>query len=73
MKILEINIKDEGEHWYKEIRLFGLLMYARHDYTKYQEKRPIGFQVFPDSIVEVVEEEFYPDECENHHNKIENK
>lgn len=33
MSLLEIRIKDDGSHWYKEIRLFGLLVYHRHDYT----------------------------------------
>lgn len=62
MKLLEITIRDEGEHWYKEIRLFGLLIYSHHDYTREPKKRQVGFQVYPDSIVEVVEEDYYPEE-----------
>lgn len=63
MKLLEITIKDEGEHWSKEIRLFGLLIYSRHDYAKETRRPNIGFTVYPsESVFIEQDEEFYPEE-----------
>lgn len=53
---LSISITDIGKHWRKEIRLFGLLIYSRHDYTEEDKRKPIGFTVFPDMLVEVEDE-----------------
>lgn len=57
MKLIQIEIKDDGEHWYKAIKILGLTVYYRHDYTKNYKPRPIGFVQFPDSIVEVEDED----------------
>lgn len=44
MSIIEINIKDDGENWHKEIRLFGMTVYHRHDYSETNNnRRMIGF------------------------------
>lgn len=56
MSFIEVFIHDEGEHWCKTVKLFGLTVYRRHDYTKDYKLRAVGFTVFPDSIVEVEDE-----------------
>lgn len=56
MSIIEVSIHDEGEHWHKTVKIFGITVYRRHDYTKNYKPRPIGFITFPDSIVEVEDE-----------------
>lgn len=66
MTLLKITINDDGEHWDKTVKLFGLTVYHRHDFTKDYKPRPIGFITFPDAIVEV-EDEF--DEEEAKHNE----
>lgn len=53
MGFLSIEITDEGKHWRKEIRLFGLLIYSRHDYAEEIVKRPIGFTSYPYSPIEI--------------------
>lgn len=52
---LEIEIKDEGEHWWRVIRIFGLLLYSRHDYTKESKNQPIGFRIFPSEYIDIDE------------------
>lgn len=58
MKLSQIEIKDDGEHWHKTIKIFGLTIYHRHNYTKEYKPRPVGFLQFPDSIVEVEDEDW---------------
>lgn len=36
MSLIEIEIKDNGEHWHNTVKLFGLTLYRRHNYTKYK-------------------------------------
>lgn len=38
MTIIEVSIHDEGEHWRKTVKLFGLTVYHRHDFTKDADK-----------------------------------
>lgn len=62
MPLIQISITDNGEHWEKKIPLFGICVYYRHDYAKVPQRRPVGFQVFDSSIVEVEDEDYWPDE-----------
>lgn len=63
MPIIQIHITDNGEHWEKTVKFCGVTIYRRHDYMKEPQRRPVGFQVFDTSIVEAVDEDYYPDEC----------
>lgn len=63
MHLVSIDITDNGEHWEKTIRILGIPIYHRHDFTKEPERKPIGFQVFESNLVEVVDEDYYPEEC----------
>lgn len=44
MSIIEVSIHDEGEHWLKTVKLFGLMVYRRHYFTKEFEKKDRGIQ-----------------------------
>lgn len=63
MSLIEVSIRDEGEHWHKRISLFGIPLYHRHDFTKDAEKKCVGFNVYPSNLVEVEVEDYYPEEC----------
>lgn len=63
MHLVSITITDNGEHWEKKIRILGIPVYHRHDYTKEPQRRAVGFQVFESNLVEVVDEDYYPEEC----------
>lgn len=65
MTLLKITINDEGEHWDKIISVLGIVIYHRHDFTKEPQRRPVGFQVFDSSIVEVEDEDCWSEECKN--------
>lgn len=65
MPLIQISITDNGEHWEKTVKVCGITVYRRHDYTKEAKRRPVGFQVFDTSIVEVEDEDYYPDECKS--------
>lgn len=62
MPIVKVTITQEGEHWDKEVRLFGILVYHRHDYTDSPDSHPIGFTIYPAEPVAVESEEYFPDE-----------
>lgn len=63
MIIIEVPIHDEGEHWHKTVKLFGLTVYHRHDYTKnVEKKKAVGFNVYPTNLVEVEDEDCWPEE-----------
>lgn len=62
MTIVEVSIHDEGEHWHKTVKLFGLTVYHRHDFTKNTEKKTIGFNVMPSDPVYVDDEDYFPEE-----------
>lgn len=72
MPLIKISINDDGEHWEKTVKVCGVTVYHRHDYTKEPHRRPVGFQVFDTSIVEVEDEDYWPDECKIKKNKYEN-
>lgn len=63
MPLIQIHITYNGEHWEKTVKVRGITVYHRHDYTKEPLRKPVGFQVFDTSLVEVVDEDYYPDEC----------
>ncbi len=54
--ILSVKITDNGRHWHKEIRVFGVPVYHRHDYTEEDKKRTIGFSSMPYVPVDVDED-----------------
>lgn len=62
MSLITITIRDDGENWHKGIRIFGLLIYSRHDFTKDIEKRQIGFTAYPDCPMEIDDGDDYPEE-----------
>lgn len=63
MTIIEVSIHDEGEHWHKAVKLFGLTVYHRHDFTKNADKKKtVGFNVMPSNPVYVDDEDYYPEE-----------
>lgn len=68
MSIIEVSIHDEGEHWDKTVKLFGLTVYHRHDFTKDTEKKCVGFNVYPTNLVEVEDEDCWSEECKNKKN-----
>lgn len=44
MSLISIQINDDGYNWDKKIRILGILIYHRHDYTKYTKPyKQIGF------------------------------
>lgn len=53
MTVLQVTIHDEGEHWNKEIRILGILIYSRHVYIKGIEKREIGFKYYPSEYIDI--------------------
>lgn len=58
MKLISIEIKDDGGHWFKTIKIFGLTVYHRHDYTKEYKQRPIGFNAFASVDGEIDEDDW---------------
>lgn len=66
MTIIEVSFHDEGEHSHKTVKLFGLTVYHRHDFTKNADKKKtVGFNVMPSDPVDVDEEDHYPEECKH--------
>lgn len=43
MSLVSIKINDDGQHWDKQIRICGVLVYHRHDYTRGKENPKVGF------------------------------
>ena len=44
MAIIDIKIIENGKHWSKSIRVFGIPIYYRYDYTKEINKpQSVGF------------------------------
>lgn len=50
-------VTDKGQHWHKEIRVFGVLVYHRHDYTEENKKRTVGFNSMPYAHTDVDEDD----------------
>lgn len=68
MSLIKVSIRDEGEHWDKTVKLFGLTVYHRHDFTKDAEKKCVGFNVYPTNLVEIEDEDCWSEECKNKKN-----
>lgn len=60
--MIKIDIHDDGEHWHKTMKVFGITVYHRHDYTKNNEPRPIGFNSMAQISGEIEDEEYWPEE-----------
>ena len=44
MSLVSIQINDDGQHWDKKIRICGVLVYHRQDYTKsHSSNNQVGF------------------------------
>ena len=56
MTIIRIKIEDSGAHWHKRIWLFGIPVYHRHDYTKGEANRTVGFNAMPYNPIDVDDE-----------------
>lgn len=63
--MIKINIHDEGEHWHKTAKVFGITVYRRHDYTKNNEPRPIGFNSMAQILGEIDDDEYWEDKKDN--------
>lgn len=70
MAIIEVSIHDEGEHWCKRISFLGIPVYYRHDFTKDAEKKAVGFNIYPTNLVEVEDEDYWPEECKRKNKKL---
>lgn len=69
MRLIEVIIRDEGRDWYKVVKLFGVPVYHRHDYTQDEHRRPVGFEAFPNAQAEVEEDnEYWPEEFKHKQN-----
>lgn len=62
MTLIDIYIHDEGEHWHKTVKLFGLTVYHRHDYTKCKKERTIGFNTMAPVSGEIDDEDYWEEE-----------
>lgn len=60
--MIKIDIYDDGEHWHKTVKMFGLTVYHRHDFTKEYKQRPIGFNTFTQIPSEVDDEDWDDEE-----------
>ncbi len=54
--ILSVKITDKGRHWHKEIRVFGVLVYHRHDYIEENQRRAVGFNTMPYAPIDIDED-----------------
>lgn len=59
--MIKIDIHDGGEHWHKTVKIFGITVYHRHDYTKSNEPRPIGFNSMAQIPCEIEDEDYWED------------
>lgn len=62
MTLIEITINDDGEHWHKTVKLFGLTLYHRHNFTKDTEKRTVGFNTMAPVPGDIEDEDYWPEE-----------
>ena len=62
--MIKIDIHDDGEHWCKTVKIFGITVYQRHDYTKNNEPRPIGFNSMAQIPCEIEDEDYWEEEDE---------
>lgn len=66
MSIIEVSIHDEGEHWDKKVKVFGIPVYHRHNFTKNVEKKAVGFSTLAPVSGEIEDEEYWPEEDNKH-------
>lgn len=59
--MITIDIHDDGEHWHKTVKIFCLTVYYRHDYTKNNEPRPIGFNSMAQIPCDIEDEDDWED------------
>lgn len=59
--MIKIDIHDDGEHWHKTVKVFGITVYHRHDYTKNNGPRPIGFNPMAQIPGEIEEDDDWTD------------
>lgn len=62
MTLIEITINDDGEHWRKTVKLFGLTLYHRHDFTKDAERRAVGFNTMTLVSGEIEDDEYWDED-----------
>lgn len=60
--MITIDIPDDGEHWHKTVKIFGITVYRRHDYTKNNQPKPIGFNAMAQIPGEIEDEEYWSEE-----------
>lgn len=69
MRLIEVIIRDEGRDWDKVVKVLGVMVYHRHDYTQDEHRRPVGFEAFPDAQADVEEDnEYWPEEFKHKQN-----
>lgn len=60
--MITIDIHDDGEHWHKIVKIFGITVYHRHCYTKNNNPpRPIGFNSMAQIPSEIEDEDYWED------------
>lgn len=67
--MIQIDIHDDGEHCFKIVKIFGITVYRRHDYTKNNKSRPIGFNSMAQIPGEIEDEDYWPEEDKRYGNK----
>lgn len=63
--MIKTDIHDDGEHWHKTVKMFGITVYYRHDYTKNNNARPIGFNSMAQISGEIEVDEYWEDKKDN--------
>lgn len=61
MSLIEIEIRDNGEHWHKRVKVFGLTLYRRHDFTKDKKERTVGFNTMAPVSGEIEDDDYWED------------
>lgn len=67
--MLQIEIRDDGEHWHKTVKIFGITVYHRHDFTKNNKPRPVGFSSMAPISGEIEDDDYWPEEDKRYGNK----
>lgn len=60
--MIRIDIHYDGEHWRKTVKIFGITVYHRHDYTRNNERRPIGFNSMAQISGEIEDDNYWEEE-----------
>lgn len=59
--MIKIDIHYDGEHWHKTVKIFGITVYYRHDYTKNNNPRPIGFNSMAQIPCDIEDDDYEED------------